>query len=400
MNSGTRLRRLFSSVVGGSWGSEPGTSSVDLPCIRGTDFDMRRLRVDLSRAPIRSFGLDEVQVRAARSGDLIIEKSGGSEQQPVGRVVLWDGDRSVMPTNFAARLRVDSSADPRFVGFLLSSMWADGRTRGAINQTTGLQNLDTEAFFNEYVTIPSLTQQQRIADYLDTQTSRIAALIGTKQRIVSRLYERCDAQIRNIVGESPLVDCSERGAVPVRRVLAKRRQLARPGTEMITAYRDGQVTLRALRRPEGYTEGADGASLQGVELGDVVVHGLDGFAGAIGTSEAAGACSPVYHVCQPLKDGDPHFWGRMLRVLALTGYLSLFVTSTRERAFDMRNWETFGRIQVPVASPCEQERIGNLVRALAPINNLVNCSITLLEERRQALIRAAVTGELVIPDAA
>ena len=56
-------------------------------------------------------------------------------------------------------------------------------------------------------------------------------------------------------------------------------------------------------------------TLQGVLQGDVIIHGLDGFAGAVGTSEVAGVCSPIYHVCEPI-DGDPHYLGRMLRLLA------------------------------------------------------------------------------------
>src|SRR5580704_12599763 len=99
------LRRLFASVVGGSWGNNPEDGAVVLPCVRGTDFDYVTLRTDPSRAPLRGFSRAEVAMRSARRGDLIIEKSGGGEQQPVGRAVLHDSDQIVVPTNFAGRLR-------------------------------------------------------------------------------------------------------------------------------------------------------------------------------------------------------------------------------------------------------------------------------------------------------
>lgn len=197
MKTDKRLKRLFVSAVGGSWGTEPGAGDVDAPCIRGTDFDVGRLRVDLSRAPTRGFTNVDIRARAAVMGDLIVEKSGGGEQQPVGRAVLWDGSFSVMPTNFAARLRVNSDADPRFATYLLASMWSDGRTRAAIKQTTGIQNLDLTALLDQRVSCPSLRQQSAIADFLDRETARIDALITSKRRMVQLLDERWQVVIHD-----------------------------------------------------------------------------------------------------------------------------------------------------------------------------------------------------------
>jgi len=164
---------------------------------------------------------------------------------------------------------------------------------------------------------------------------------------------------------------------------------------MITAFRDGQVTARSLRRPDGYTESwTEGPRLQGVETDDVVIHGLDGFAGAIGASEVDGVCSPVYHVCAVADDGDPQFYGRLLRLLATNGYLGLFASSTRERAVDFRNWGLFGRIPIPCVDAAVQRRIGELIRKLAPLRTAVERSAELVRERKQALITAAVTGQL------
>ena len=94
-----QLRRLFSSSIGGSWGDPPEDRDVVLPCIRGTDLDFRRLRVKPDSAPLRSYTSQEVAYRAASQGDIIIEKSGGGDGQPVGRIALWDRFESVMPTN-------------------------------------------------------------------------------------------------------------------------------------------------------------------------------------------------------------------------------------------------------------------------------------------------------------
>jgi type I restriction enzyme S subunit len=248
------------------------------------------------------------------------------------------------------------------------------------------------------VAVPGISEQRGIADYLDAAISAFDDLLAKKRKLVEALQERIDASIMEFVGRSALVDGDN--AVPalaIRRQLRKLDRTSEPGAEVVTAFRDGQVTARSLRRSEGFTESwTEDAHVQGVRRGDVVVHGLDGFAGAIGTSEADGACSPVYHVCAPIDGGDAHFYGRMLRLLATTGYLGNFATSTRERAVDFRNWDLFGNIPIPAVPVAEQCRIGDRIRRLSPIRERVVRSEALINERKQALITAAVTGQLEI----
>jgi type I restriction enzyme S subunit len=191
------LRRLFGSVDGGSWGGEPGADDVDLPCVRGTDLDFPRLRVDLSRAPVRSYSLHDVRRRAATSGDLIIEKSGGGEKQPVGRAVFYGGAEAAMPTNFAGRLRPLPDVDPRFATYLLAASYFAGRTASAIKQSTGIQNLDLEELLRQRVFCPDLSSQRVIADALDNLVAQIDGLIATKLRMCDLLSERWTAVVES-----------------------------------------------------------------------------------------------------------------------------------------------------------------------------------------------------------
>lgn len=244
-----------------------------------------------------------------------------------------------------------------------------------------------------------LNRQRAIAEYLDERAARIDTLISKKRSLMDRLDERIEAMVLAAVAESELAGQVGQ-AQEIRKLLAKRR---RPGTDgqIVTAFRDGQVTARALRRAEGYTEAwTENATFQRVRRGDVVVHGLDGFAGAVGTCEADGICSPVYHVMEPLDGGDPDFYGRLLRVLATTGYLGLFAVSTRERAVDFRNWDLFSRIPIPVVPLERQREIGERIRALRPLRLVEEQSKTLAMEYRRALITALVSGELEIPGVA
>lgn len=183
------LRRLV-TVTSGAWGVEPEDGEMQARCVRGTDFDYCRLRADVQRAPLRGFKFSEFVARRLRPGDLIIEKSGGGEQQPVGRVVLFETDAPAVPTNFAARLRPGASLDSRFAKYLFASLYSTGIIPAAIKQTTGIQNLDLDGVLSTRVDIPHHSGQRAIADYLDAETARTDALIAKRRRIVELLDER------------------------------------------------------------------------------------------------------------------------------------------------------------------------------------------------------------------
>jgi type I restriction enzyme, S subunit len=145
---------------------------------------------------------------------------------------------------------------------------------------------------------------------------------------------------------------------------------------VVTAYRDGQVTLRANRRLEGYTEAANLSSYQGVEPGDLVVHGLDILAGAVGVSDSHGAMSPVVTVCRPLDGADPHFVAYVIRAQAASGFTQAMARGIRQRSADFRRWETLADLPIPLPPPEEQRRIAEYldteveqVRALSAHQN-------------------------------
>lgn len=327
--------------------------------------------------------------KMCEQGDILV-----SVRAPVGALNLADrrygigrGLCAVRPFQFNSRFIwwwIHSQ-----VGFLNSI--ATGSTYTAIT---------AEDLGNSLVPRFGIDEQRRIADFLDAETSRIDELVTKKRRLVSLLEERVDHAISIRIAESPLVgSSSNKPSIPICRALRKLERAPRT-EDVVTAFRDGQVTARSLRRAEGYTESwTDGAQVQGVTRGDVVVHGLDGFAGAIGAAEADGVCSPVYHVCEPRNGGDSDYLGRLLRNLAISGYLELFATSTRERAVDFRNWRRFGRIPTPDIDPSEQREIGNRIREIRPLEAAVERSAELAAERRQALITAAVTGQLDVTTA-
>lgn len=296
------------------------------------------------------------------------------------------------------RVDVHPSVDRRWFAYVLEE---GTRRLEPLMHGSAMTHITLDMLKSLAIALPSLATQRAIADYLDYETTRIDALIAAKRRMVELFKQRLDVQLGRLI--DPGHQSADGRVIPIRRVLRKE---TRPinGLGIVTAFRDGIVMLRSRRREEGFTESYKQSGYQGVRQGDVVFHGLDGFAGAIGVAEDDGVCTPVYHVCAALPGFDAVYVGLVLRALALSGFLALQSGNVRERAVDFRNWDALARIPVAIP-PIEDQR--SLARAYNVRRQWTDALITgisrqiaLINERRQALITAAVTGQLDIPEAA
>ena len=171
----------------------------------------------------------------------------------------------------------------------------------------------------------------------------------------------------------------------------------RPQDGVVTAFRDGVVTLRTNRRTTGFTEALQEIGYQGIRKGDLVIHAMDAFAGAIGVSDSDGKGTPVYSVCQPTGDANSWYYALVLREMSRSGYLLALAKGIRERSTDFR-FSDFASLRVPLPPIEEQERIVRFVRHLdSKVNRLIKAKrrlIELLNEQKQAIIHQAVTRGL------
>ncbi len=168
---------------------------------------------------------------------------------------------------------------------------------------------------------------------------------------------------------------------------------------VVTAFRDGQVTLRSNRRTEGFTESIKEIGYQGVRKGDLLVHAMDGFAGAIGVSDSDGKCSPVCSVCVPTDSEQIHvaYFGYLVRQLAVTDFISSLAKGIRERSTEFR-FSEFSVLDLALPTKNEQAEIASFLdHETAKIDALIEKQqrlIELLKEKRQAVISHAVTKGL------
>ncbi len=168
----------------------------------------------------------------------------------------------------------------------------------------------------------------------------------------------------------------------------------RPEDEVVTCFRDGMVTLRKNRRLRGFTEATVEHGYQGIRNGDLVIHGMDAFAGAIGVSDSDGKGTPVYNVCQPRSGVNARYYAHAVRQMSQSQWILALAKGIRERSTDFR-YEMFGNQKVPLPPADEQAAIVRFLdHATHRLDKAIRAkrkTIALLNEQKQAIIHRAVT---------
>ena len=126
--------------------------------------------------------------------------------------------------------------------------------------------------------------------------------------------------------------------------------------EVITCFCDGSVTLCKNRRIEGFTESLQEIGYQGIRRGDLVIHQMDVFAGAVGVSDSDGKGTPVYSVCHPTHDAHSFYYAHIVREMARSLWISALAKGIRERSTDFR-YSEFAKQLLPLPPLPEQRAI-------------------------------------------
>ena len=183
-----RLRATVTGCKNGVWGEE-ADEVHDVICVRVADFDRVQFRVVLDNPTMRSIDPKSAQTRRLEEEDLLLEKSGGGEKQPVGAVVMYDHSKPAVCSNFVARMPVAEGHHPRYLTYLHATLYAARINTRSIKQNTGIQNLDSESYLNESVGLPNGREQRAIADFLDRETARIDTLIAKVETAIRHQRE-------------------------------------------------------------------------------------------------------------------------------------------------------------------------------------------------------------------
>jgi len=419
-----RIDRLKSSITlcrNGIWGEEPQGDENDIPCVRVADFDRQRLRVELAEPTIRNVTDKERTGRLLSKGELLLEKSGGGENQPVGCVVLYDDARPAVCSNFVARVVPAPGQNSSYWRYVHAAAYAVRLTVGSINQTSGIQNLDQARYFNEYVAFPPPAEQSAIAAFLDSETAKIHALVEEQKRLIELLKEKRQAVISQAVtkGLDPNVPMKDSGVawlgeVPAHwKVSSIKHIVATPvtdGPHETPNFPDEGipfVSAEAVSSGElGFEKKRGYISVEDHQRYSLKYRPLRGDIFMIKSGATTGVTAIVetddeFNIWSPLavircdETCDPYFVLNFMRSRNFLEAVTLGWSFGTQQNIGMGVIENLS-VTVP---PLEEQR--EIAKALeVEMMNLdalaeeARLAISLLVERRSALISAAVTGKI------
>ena len=348
--------------------------------------------------------------KLVRIGDFAINSR--SDRRGSCGVSLYDG--SVSPINIILTPR--NTMNSGYYDWLFhTSLFADEFYKWGHGIVDDLWTTRWQEMKSIIVPVPNLHEQERIAHFLNQRCAEIDTVLD-KTRTSIEEYKKLKQAIitqavtKGIRGDRPMKESGViwLDTVPAEWTISKikytifpKEKPVLPMDEVITCFRDGTVTLRRNRREEGFTISFTENGYQGVDVGDLVIHGMDTFAGAIGCSDSRGKTSPVVHVCSTV--GNNRYFMYFLRYMAYSGVLMDFSNGVRIRSSDFRNFKKLAVFEMLVPPLREQNKIVDyLDSTLAKIDQVIKQKeilISELEACKKSAIYEYVTGKREVPNA-
>ena len=194
-----KLLEITGKAISGEWGQDDDTGT-GIPVLRTTNFTNEGF-VNYKNVVTRSISKKNIAEKYLRHGDIIIEKSGGSDKRPVGRVIFFEGEENkYLFNNFTGLLRVQNPEEwlPKYVFYALYAYYRNGGTRAFENRTTGLHNLQVDNYVKS-VDIPKLSyrKQQHICETLD----HVRDAVAYRERQLTKLDELVKARFVEMFGD-------------------------------------------------------------------------------------------------------------------------------------------------------------------------------------------------------
>lgn len=384
--------------------------------------------VPLKRVARLSYG-DSLPSERRVTGDVPIMGSGGvsdfhstsnagSPAIVVGRKgsygsIFWASDGAfVIDTAYFVDVAT-STCDLRWLYYALQAVDLKGAS-----QDVGVPGLSREAAHDTLIPEPgSLEEQRRIADFLDAETSRIDALMSKYESAVSSLEER-HVSLKSwlLFGKGRNEDVRRESGIPaIGNVpnywrIVRNKHLLRESCE---ASADGSEELLTVSHITGVTPRSEkevhmfmAESHEGYKIcraGDLIINTMWAWMGALGVADRLGIVSPAYGVYRPTNENfyEPYFdlvYRSPEYVCEMTRF-SKGVWTSRLRLYP----ESFLGLTSPVPPLREQrEIVDGIQEEVNPqqeMQQALHKAKDLLRERKQALITAAVTGQIDVTTA-
>ena len=186
-----KLIDVFEIVISGEWGEENLKDNENTAYIIRTTNFLNNGTLDIENRELvkRQISSEKIDEKHLKRGDIIIEKSGGSPNQPVGRVVYFDieSEKNFLCNNFTSVLRVKEGIEPKYIFYFLKDCYKKRIVLKYQNKTTGIINLKLQDYLkNTEIQLPNIEIQKKIVAILD-KAFLINSLLVEKERKILEL---------------------------------------------------------------------------------------------------------------------------------------------------------------------------------------------------------------------
>ena len=193
-----KLGEICEEIITGDWGKGEKYQNL-IPCkvIRGTDFPSVQ-KGDFSSVPIRYVSSKKIKELKLNKGDILLEISGGSKDQPTGRILFWDKDTQfpVIFSNFVRKLKLNTKEiEPKYFFRYWQFLYLKGKTKDYEERTTNIRNFKFKYFLeNEEIPLPPLSVQEKIVKILDA----IQEAVDIQEKIIEKTKELKKSMMANL----------------------------------------------------------------------------------------------------------------------------------------------------------------------------------------------------------
>ena len=317
----------------------------------------------------------------------------------------------VSPAYIVLRPFVPQDINPSFLNYMgrdldiISQFVLASKGIGTIQRQISIPLLKQTIF-----AFPPRLEQDQIVQYLDWRCALIQKFVKAKRKEIRRLQELkkaiiCDATMHGITAGVAMKNCSYPwiGQIPAawtetraKNVLIKLTRQVQPDDDFLICSNKGKVYFRGDTKI-GLTSDSEDI-YQGVRSGDLLIHGMDTWHGAIAVSDIDGKCTPVVHVCDSTQ--NKRYIAYYLQALAFKKVYKAISNGVRENTSDFRSWSKAGNILLVLPPVCEQGEIAGYLDGKCTIIDQfiekLKAEISFVEEYRTRLISDLVTGKVDI----
>ena len=298
---------------------------------------------------------------------------------------------------------------PKYITYLMFC-FSDVLKDNALYTTLPILNNQFVGDFS--ICIPKkLSEQEKIANFLDTQCSEIDAIAEDIQKEISLLEDYKKSAITEAVTKGLNPDAEMKDSkifylgqinktwnlTKVGYCCKKLYRPFEPSDEALVCSNKGKVVPRGDTLIGLMT--SDDNAMQGICKEDIAIHGMDTWHGAIACSDYDGKITRVVHVCK--ADGDNRFVVYWLQHLAFVGVYKLISNGVRGNTSDFRSWDKVADIYVPNPIKEEQQQIADYLDSkCSEIDSLIadkKRQLDILADYKKSLIYEYVTGKKEVP---